>query len=588
MVRIAQQSRAGRLPERLPQAGRGQPARRRAGPQVRPAQPARHGRSIRRGPPDRRGLHQRRARRDAHRRTAAARRVRVGDAAHVRVRADRGHHARHREPAPQNPERERDPGHLIRYLAVQRQQLRVHVQLRRDGVSRGGDPGPGQRGDVRGDGDGHPGSGLPGGPRRVPVQGRLMTAGQAVGVGGGICPAQYIEGGGGGGAVASVFGRTGTVVAATGDYTYTQVGADQAGAAAAVLATVVAAYAPLASPALTGTPTAPTAAPGDTSGQLATDAFVAAAVSAAVQGLAVKPSVQEATTTALPANTYSNGASGVGATLTAVLPGVLTVDGVAVTLGSRVLVQDEVAAANNGIYVMTTLGTVSVAYVLTRAADMNQAAEVPGAFVFTEQGTVNAGAWFTVSGAGPYTIGTTAINWTQFSGAGEIQAGSGLTKTGNTLSVNVVSGQNLCTPTQYAPASQTVFSTTSATLSAVSSSNVNTGSFTAPASGSVVVTATLLASVSAIVNFSFALAAHGSVTPVIRNVITTAFANTNARGPLDLLFLVTGLTPGTSYNFDLLFAMAGADTLSIYALGSTSTVPTGTVGAPVIMTVQAV
>jgi hypothetical protein len=262
-----------------------------------------------------------------------------------------------------------------------------------------------------------------------------MTAGQAVGVGGVICPAQYIGGGGGGEAVSSVFGRSGTVVAATGDYTYTQVGADQAGAAAAVLAAVVASYAPLASPALTGTPTAPTAAPGDTSTQLATDAFVAAAVSAAVQGLAVKPSVQEATTTALPANTYSNGASGVGATLTAVLPGVLTVDGVAVTLGSRVLVQDEVAAANNGIYVMTTLGTVSVAYVLTRAADMNQAAEVPGAFVFTEAGTVNGGAGFTVAGAGPYTIGTTAINWTQFSGAGEITAGTGLTKTGNVLSL---------------------------------------------------------------------------------------------------------------------------------------------------------
>jgi hypothetical protein len=191
----------------------------------------------------------------------------------------------------------------------------------------------------------------------------------------------------------------------------------------------------LVSPALSGTPTAPTAAPGDTSTQLATDAFVAAAVTAAVQGLAIKPSVQAATTTALPANTYSNGASGVGATLTAVLPGVLVVDGITVALGNRVLVQDEVAAANNGIYVVTTLGTVSVAYILTRAADMNQAAEVPGAFTFVEAGTVNAGAGFTVAGAGPYVIGTTAINWTQFSGAGEVTAGTGLTKTGNTLSL---------------------------------------------------------------------------------------------------------------------------------------------------------
>jgi hypothetical protein len=194
----------------------------------------------------------------------------------------------------------------------------------------------------------------------------------------------------------------------------------------------------LVSPALTGTPTAPTAAPGDTSTQLATDAFVAAAVTAAVQGLAIKPSVQAATVAALPANTYSNGASGVGATLTAVLPGVLVVDGITVALGNRVLVQDEVAAANNGIYVVTTLGTVSVAYILTRAADMNQAAEVPGAFTFVEAGTVNAGAGFTVAGAGPYVIGTTAINWTQFSGAGEITAGAGLVKAGNTLSLGVL------------------------------------------------------------------------------------------------------------------------------------------------------
>jgi hypothetical protein len=198
------------------------------------------------------------------------------------------------------------------------------------------------------------------------------------------------------------------------------------------------AFAGLASPVFTGTPAAPTAAPGDTSTQLATNAFVAAAVNAAVQGLAVKPSVQEATVVALPANTYSNGASGVGATLTAVLPGVLTVDGITVALGDRVLVQDEVAAANNGIYVATTLGTVSVAYILTRAADMNQAAEVPGAFAFTEKGTVNAGAGFTVAGAGPYVIGTTAINWTQFSGAGQITAGAGLAKTGNVLSLGVL------------------------------------------------------------------------------------------------------------------------------------------------------
>jgi hypothetical protein len=88
-----------------------------------------------------------------------------------------------------------------------------------------------------------------------------MTAGQAVGVGGVITPAQY-QGGGGGGAVASVFGRSGTVVATTGDYTVAQV----TGAA------------PLASPALTGTPTAPTATALTSSTQVATTAYADAAV----------------------------------------------------------------------------------------------------------------------------------------------------------------------------------------------------------------------------------------------------------------------------------------------------------------------
>jgi hypothetical protein len=168
------------------------------------------------------------------------------------------------------------------------------------------------------------------------------------------------------------------------------------------------------------------------------DAVTKSYADAIAQGLAVKPSVKEATAAALPANVYNNGASGVGATLTGVSTGVLTVDGQAVALNDRVLVQNEVAAANNGIYTCTTAGAIGVLYVLTRATDMNQPSEIPGAFVFVENGTVNAGAGFTVASAGPFTIGTTAINWTQFSGAGEITAGAGLVKAGNTLSLGVL------------------------------------------------------------------------------------------------------------------------------------------------------
>ncbi len=160
-------------------------------------------------------------------------------------------------------------------------------------------------------------------------------------------------------------------------------------------------------------------------------------VDAVASGLSPKNAVTVGTTAALPTNTYSNGASGVGATLTAVATGVLTVDGQTVALDDRILVKDESSAANNGIYKCTVAGAIGVAYILTRATDMDQAADVPGAYTFVENGTTNSGSGFVVASAGPYTMGTTAINWTQFSGVGEITAGAALTKTGNTIDVAV-------------------------------------------------------------------------------------------------------------------------------------------------------
>jgi hypothetical protein len=149
----------------------------------------------------------------------------------------------------------------------------------------------------------------------------------------------------------------------------------------------------------------------------------------------VKPSVQEATAAALPACTYSNGTAGVGATLTANANAALVVDGITASAGDRVLAKDEATASHNGIYLVTATGSGSAPWVVTRAPDLNSSAQVPGAFCFVEQGTVNAGAGFTVASPGPFTVGTTAITFTQFSGAGEVTAGSGLAKTGNQLSL---------------------------------------------------------------------------------------------------------------------------------------------------------
>lgn len=114
----------------------------------------------------------------------------------------------------------------------------------------------------------------------------------------------------------------------------------------------------------------------------------------------------------------------------------------------------------------------------------------------------------------------------------------------------------------------------------------STGAFTAPASGNVIVTASFTANVGASVAFSVGLAAHGTVTPMVCNSFTYADATASETRLYTAVFYVTGLTG--SNNFDLLSSVAGANTLTIRALGSTSTTPTGTVGGPITLTVSAV
>lgn len=150
----------------------------------------------------------------------------------------------------------------------------------------------------------------------------------------------------------------------------------------------------------------------------------------AIQGLSPKASVQYATAGApLPSYTASNGV------LTASANGALAVDGGSPSSGQSVLVKDESAQANNGIYVVTNPGSSSAAFVLTRRNDMNVWSEVAGAFTFVELGTVNAGTGWVSTSAINGTINTTAITFVQFSSAGVPTAGNGLTKSGNIFSV---------------------------------------------------------------------------------------------------------------------------------------------------------
>jgi len=122
--------------------------------------------------------------------------------------------------------------------------------------------------------------------------------------------------------------------------------------------------------------------------------------------------------------------------LPALLTGVLTIDGQSIILGDRIIVKNEAAGANNGLYICTVAGAVGVAYVLTRTTDADTSAELNGAFCFVEDGTVNDSTGWVIANNSAITIGTTAITWTQFSGAGTYLAGTGLTLTGNSFSVN--------------------------------------------------------------------------------------------------------------------------------------------------------
>lgn len=157
-----------------------------------------------------------------------------------------------------------------------------------------------------------------------------------------------------------------------------------------------------------------------------------------VQGLSPKPTAYLATTAALPANTYSNGSSGVGATLTATSNGVLTVDGVATALNQLILVKNEGTAANNGLYVVTTAGAAGAAYVLTRHVDMDQSTEFEGAFIPVESaGTANSNTLWLANPGLTVTVGTTAITFTQLNAATSYTQGNGITISGGVISAQL-------------------------------------------------------------------------------------------------------------------------------------------------------
>lgn len=142
-----------------------------------------------------------------------------------------------------------------------------------------------------------------------------------------------------------------------------------------------------------------------------TDAANKAYVDAARSGLDVKQSVRAATTADIT------------------LSGTQTIDGVVLTAGDRVLVKNQATGSENGIYTVA-------AGAWARATDADTDAEVNGGlFAFVEEGTANGDSGWVLTTDNPITLGTTSLAFAKFSSTGDISAGSGLTKTGNSLDV---------------------------------------------------------------------------------------------------------------------------------------------------------
>ena len=152
---------------------------------------------------------------------------------------------------------------------------------------------------------------------------------------------------------------------------------------------------------------------------------------AIASGINFHQSCRLATTAALPANTYNNGSSGVGATLTANANGALSVDSTAVVAGNRILVKNEVTQANNGVYTVTQTGSAGAPYILTRATDFDTAGAGvdqidAGDFFLITAGTTLANTSWVQQTPLPIVVGVTAIVFAQFGAPLSYTAGTGL------------------------------------------------------------------------------------------------------------------------------------------------------------------
>lgn len=311
--------------------------------------------------------------------------------------------------------------------------------------------------------------------------------------------------------------------------------------------------------AILGSSTATTQSPADNSTKVATTAYVDAAV--------LGQNFKEAALVATTANLVGVYVSGV---FTYTATGTDTIDGVALALGNRVLVKNQTTTFQNGIYAVTTAGTVGVAGVLTRSSDANTSGEFKtGDSIFVTSGTANTSTTWAYTGIDSPTIGTDPITYAQTAGQGTITAGNGIAVTGlsvaidtsvtvdkttaQTLTNKTLTSPILTTPALGTPASGTLTNCTFPTLNQNTTGSAAT--LTNPRAingvnfdGSAAITVT---------------AAAGTLTGTTLNstVVTSSLTSfgTVTSGTLSTGAVIGGVTMtlGSDASFDLYYRSAG-------------------------------
>jgi len=266
---------------------------------------------------------------------------------------------------------------------------------------------------------------------------------------------------------------------------------------------------------------------------------------------------------------YNNGTAGVSATLTATANGTLVIDSTVAQAAQRVLIKDCDDQAENGIYVVTTVGTASTPYVMTRASDADTYGEQgansldEGSYFFTTGGTSQKGAAYVCNTAGTITFGTTPITFAEFSQAQVYSAGNGISLTNTTIS--------LATPVTAANGGTGLSTTpTNGQLLIGNGSNYTLSTLTAGSgvsitnsAGSITLSATGLGGTVTAVTASSPLASSGGTTPNI------SIANSTGTGSVVL-------DQGATISSATITAAASASITTITGTSANITTVTGT------------